>query len=82
LKQTNQVIHEEQKEPTILQIGFWEANKIPTIMGSGSGVGIATVGLPQVIKRRFKGLHQITELKTVACGGVICGDDSVGFGFP
>ena len=36
-------------------------------------------GLRQVIKRRFKGLHQITELKTVACRSrvVICGDDRV-----
>ena len=31
----------EQKETTILQIGFGKLNKIPTII-EGSGVGIAT----------------------------------------
>lgn len=59
LKQTNQIIHYEQKETTILQIGFGKQTRsLPSLRDLGSG-------LPQVIKRRFKGLHQITELKTV-----------------
>lgn len=58
-KQTNQIIHYEQKETTILQIGFGKQTRsLPSLRDLGSG-------LPQVIKRRFKGLHQITELKTV-----------------
>lgn len=56
---------------------FWEGNKIPTII-EGSGVGIATGH-----QAPFQGPASNHRAEDGGWDrGVICGDDSVGFGFP